>query len=99
MNVTSRLFEGEADYARMRALLTDSFSRLAPRVYCTVGDLDWWRCTADDPQSIYSAQLWFDGDERVVGIAWPSLEKRRVELISDPAYVAREPEMLEWAET
>lgn len=43
MAATSRPYAGEEDYARMRALLTDIYATGGPPVYCTVGDLDWWR--------------------------------------------------------
>lgn len=38
-----RPYAGEADYAQMRDLLTAIPPLSGPAVYCTVGDLDWWR--------------------------------------------------------
>ena len=61
---TSAPYNNEADYADMRRLLIDALGRAGPPVYATVGDIDWWRVSDDDPNSVNTIQLWFD-DERL----------------------------------
>ncbi len=55
----------------MRALTVEIYSLAGPPVYATVGDLDWWRSTEDDPDAILTARLWWDAG-RLVGVAWPA---------------------------
>lgn len=69
--ITSRGYAGEADYKVIRTMLVESFALTGPPDYATVGDLDWWRFTYDDPDSVEAMRLWLDGI-RVVGVAWPS---------------------------
>lgn len=95
MAVTSRQYEGEADYARMQALVTEICAETGPPEYGTVGDLDWWRFTEDDPAAIGAARLWSDGD-RLVGFAWPT--GGRVDIFVRPAYRSLLEEMIAWAE-
>jgi GNAT superfamily N-acetyltransferase len=90
--LTSRSYAGEDDYARIRALLRACYAA-GPVVYCTVGDLDWWR--AGDAPEPPSARLWFDGAE-LAGVAWPA--KTQVDIFSRPGYQWAEGEMLTWAE-
>jgi hypothetical protein len=45
----TRPYQAETDYNQMRRLLSESYLLAGPPVYCTVGDLDWWRCLEDDP--------------------------------------------------
>ncbi len=49
MTITSHPYSGEDDYARMRALLFTIRADSGSPMYCTVGDLDWWRYQLDDP--------------------------------------------------
>lgn len=93
--VTSRQYEGEADYARMRGLVTEICAQTGPPEYGTAGDLDWWRFTDDDPGAIGSARLWFD-DDRLVGFAWPTGGQADIFLL--PAYRSLLEEMIVWAE-
>jgi mycothiol synthase len=95
MAVTSRRYEGEADYARMQGLLTEICAETGPPEYGTVGDLDWWRFTEDDPAAIEAARLWFDG-ERLVGFAWPG--NGQLDLFVLPDYQTLLEEMITWAE-
>ena len=99
MAIHSRSFENESDYARMRALLIDGFGLCDPPVHstagCTIGDLDWWRWTANPGDGIKNAQLWFDGDE-LIAIAWPGVGQ--VDLLVHPEHREVEPLMLEWTE-
>jgi len=94
MTITARPYADEADYAQMRALLRDSYAVSGPPVYCTIGDLDWWRYT-DDPQAITLARLWFDADE-LIGFGWPT--KNQVDIITHPRHQAITGEILAWAE-
>ena len=95
MNLATRPFHDEADYAAMRALVVDIYALAGPPVYATVGDLDWWRATEDDPDAIGTAQLWWDAS-RLVGVAWPADD--RVDLLVHPHYRMVEDDMLAWAE-
>lgn len=95
MSIVSRPYTDESDYQRMRVLLQTIYALNGAPVYCTVGDLDWWRYTSDDPAAIRLAQLWLDGDD-VVGIAWPS--GTQVDLMAHPQHPELEGAMLAWAE-
>ena len=64
-------------------------------VGCTIGDLDWWRWTANPGDGIKNAQLWFDGDD-LIAIAWPGVGQ--VDLLVHPEHREIEPLMLEWTE-
>lgn len=69
MTITSRPYIDEQDYGAIRVLLRECYARY-PLVYCTIGDLDWWRSGESNPQAP-TIQLWFD-QQRVAGLAWPS---------------------------
>ncbi len=96
MNITFRNFQSEQDYAGMRRLLMQIYELSGPLVYCTVGDLDWWRSTKDDPRAIEQARLALDEREEVVGIAWPG--DNQVDIMVHPAHRELEEGMLAWAE-
>ena len=89
------LYAGEADYARMRKLLFATYRDGGEPVYCTVGDLDWWRFTNGDPDAVRDVALWSQGDD-VVGWAWP--QGNQVDMVSHPQQRAVEDAMLAWAE-
>jgi predicted N-acetyltransferase YhbS len=93
---TMRLYQGEADYAGMRALLQASYPLTVPPLNPTVGDLDWWRATTNDPQVLDKVRLWFDQSETVVAGTWPS--KSQVEVLIDPHHRVLEPAILAQAE-
>ncbi len=95
MKLSSRPFHDEQDYAAMRTLAVDIYALAGPPVYATVGDLDWWRSTEDDPDAISTARLWWDAG-RLVGVAWPADDQ--VDLLTHPRYRMLEDEMLAWAE-
>ena len=95
MNLSARPFQDEHDYAAMRALAVEIYGLTCPPVYATVGDLDWWRATEDDPDAIFTARLWWDAG-RLAGIAWPADDQ--VDLLAHPHYRMLEDEMLAWAE-
>src|SRR5262245_10342843 len=96
MSLSSRPFDSEPDYDQLRAMLIDSarLNRFAP--YCTVGDLDWWRWTARDPDQINKTQIWFDGG-RAVGFVWPG--ETSSDVIVHPDFESALGDMLDWAET
>lgn len=71
--------------------------RLSGPVYCTVGNLDWWRCTSGEDGQVNLAQLWVDEQENVCGIAWPS-NRDEIDLVSHPRHWSLEAEMIRWAE-
>jgi len=93
--VVSRQFQGEADYSAMRALLMDLMESSGPAVYCTVGDLDWWRWTDPDVDAGPRLQVWYEGD-RLLGFAFPWVGQ--VEIFTTPDHRTLEWSMFEWAE-
>src|SRR5207249_1147483 len=93
MAMQSRAYAGEDDYARMRRLLVDIYMAGGAPVYCTIGDLDMWRFTNDDPAAVALARLWFDGDE-LIGFVWPGDDQ--VDMMVHPRHRAIEDEMLAW---
>lgn len=95
MAVTSRSYQGEADYERMRQLLRTIYPLRGPLGYCSIGDLDWWRGTDNDPNAVTGTHLWFEGDQ-LVAFAWPSGEQ--VDCMCHPQHIGLEAEMLDWAE-
>jgi ribosomal protein S18 acetylase RimI-like enzyme len=97
MSVTARGYAGEDDYGMIRQLLEEMYRLSGPPDYATVGDIDWWRATDEDPDAIRSSRLWFDDSGTLVGFAW--LSGDTVDLFSLPAYRYIENEMLDWAET
>lgn len=95
MTIISRPYNDEDDYAGMRGLLTACYALGGPAVNCTVGDLDWWRSTAEDSEAVTGVQLWLD-DGEVVGFIWPG--KGQVDIITHPRHQALEEDMLMLAE-
>jgi ribosomal protein S18 acetylase RimI-like enzyme len=95
MSIFFRPYADETDYQRMRALLCTMYALNGPPSYCTLGDLDWWRFTNDDPDAVHLAQLWLHNDD-VVAIAWPGGEQ--VDLMAHPQHRALEDTLLDWAE-
>ena len=93
---SSRIVVDEDDYARLRRFLIAIQPLVGTRVYCTIGDLDWWRFTDEDPDAIRAVRLWLDAGGDVVGFAWPSDDQ--VDLVVHPDHRAVEAEMLAWAE-
>ena len=95
MNLVSRPCANEADYGRLRRMLIAAAGTGDERHYCTVGDLDWWRFTSDDPDPLAAAHLWLDGDE-VIGAVWSG--DAQADLLVHPHRRAVEDVMLDWAE-
>lgn len=100
MTIHSRMYQDEADYQGIRRMLID-IGRLADGTSnapgdITVGDVDWWRFTADDEQSLASARLWLDDAGNVVALAWPPDE--HTEIIVHPDHRNVEEEMIAWVE-
>lgn len=98
MSVTSRAYANEEDYDRLRRFLVAIQPLVETRLYCTVGDLDWWRWTEDDVEAIRRVRLWCDDGGEVVGFAWPSDRDVQVDLIVHPDHRRLDDEMLAWAE-
>ncbi|HET8626033.1 MAG TPA: GNAT family N-acetyltransferase [Thermomicrobiales bacterium] len=98
MGLTARPYRDEDDYARMRALLIETFAVSGPPDYCGLGDLDWWRYTGGDaPDAAPPAHLWFAGDA-LAGFAWTGGDQ--VDLVVRPRHHTTETlaAMLAWAE-
>ncbi|HEX5165437.1 MAG TPA: hypothetical protein VFV93_08590, partial [Thermomicrobiales bacterium] len=97
MPITSRQLRDEDDYQALRAMLQRLHTAGGQPDYCTIGDLDWWRYTHEDPEAIRQARLWLDDRGMVVGFAWPSGD--HLDHVVDPDQRDLEAEMLTWAET
>ncbi|MDZ4719156.1 MAG: N-acetyltransferase [Roseiflexaceae bacterium] len=93
MAIISRQYANEQDYESMRVLLRTCYAR-NPLVYCTIGDLDWWRSAESNPDS-FAAQLWLEG-RQVVAFAWPS--PNQIDIICHPDLRDLEEEILAWGE-
>jgi len=96
MTITSHPYSGEDDYARMRALLLTICAESGSPLYCTVGDLDWWRYKLDEPAMV-PAHLWIDELGILVGFTWLN-NRGEVDLIVHPQYRMIEDEILAQAE-
>jgi ribosomal protein S18 acetylase RimI-like enzyme len=95
LTISTRPYQTEADYAAIHRLVTAVLGRAGPPVYATVGDIDFWRASDDDPNSVNMIQLWFD-DARPVALAWPVDDQ--VDIIVHPDYPALHDAALAWAE-
>ena len=97
MKIIAQPYRGEDDYARMRTLLQEIYAIGGPSVYCSVGDLDWWRFKYEEPDAaLATARLWQKADGTLIGVAWP--EDNEVNLFVHPHYYDLNEEILEWAE-
>ena len=97
MNIIARPYHDEKDYFRIRTLLQDIYAIGGPPIYCSIGDLDWWRFKDEDPDAaIATARLWEKSDGKLVGVAWP--EESEVNLFVHPHHRYLEDEMLAWAD-
>lgn len=96
MVYNSRPYRDEDDYARMRSLLVATYAAGGPPVYGTVGDLDWWRWTADDARIVGGVRLWFTHDGELIGFTWPG--NAQVDVMAHPRHRTVEDGMLAWAE-
>jgi ribosomal protein S18 acetylase RimI-like enzyme len=94
--ITSRNLRDEDDYQAVRRLLQRIFAVDGPPDYGTVGDLDWWRYTDENPEAIWSSRIWLDDGGTVVGFAWTSDD--RLDYFRDPDHRDLEPEMVGWAD-
>lgn len=99
MPLTSRPYSGEADYGLLRQFLMESYRLGGSPDYGTVGDLDWWRFTEDDPAAVMnSVRIWLDETGQVAGFAWPGEGEKPFDIFTLPAYKALEGEMLAYCE-
>lgn len=71
MTYSSRIYQSEADYQLMRQLLIQTLPLTTPPLNCTIGDLDWWRSTTNDPDVISKVKLWFEDLGTLIAFAWP----------------------------
>ncbi|HEX2915407.1 MAG TPA: GNAT family N-acetyltransferase [Chloroflexia bacterium] len=96
-NISHRPFQHESDYDLMRELVRQAFALEGPPDYATVGDLDWWRFTEEDPdKAIQRAELWLNQAGEAVGFVWPN--ESQADMVSHPDYRKVEAEMLAWCE-
>jgi mycothiol synthase len=96
MPIDSRSFEREDDYSLIRSMLIEIAADRSRDHYCTIGDLDWWRATDEDPDEIHGMHIWFDG-ARAVAFAWPD-GSSSADIVVHPHYPELLPAILEWAE-
>jgi ribosomal protein S18 acetylase RimI-like enzyme len=92
-----RPYSNEEDYVRMRQLLVDIYTLNGPPVYCTVGELDWWRCLSLGGNTLEQVQLWLDDEQHVMGYIWPEGGATFI-LFIHPKHPELVDEMLDWVE-
>lgn len=100
MAITSRMYQGEDDYKKIRRLLSD-ICRVADGTGTSpgdisIGDADWWRFNTDDVDVMERARIWLDGSGTVVALTWPTSEQ--TETIIHPDHRALEEETIVWSE-
>lgn len=93
--IHARPFADESDYDHMRRLLVEALAITGLPVYATIGDIDWWRSADEDPKAVFTANLWFAG-EQPVAWAWP--EDDQVDIVVHPDYPLLHDAALAWAE-
>jgi ribosomal protein S18 acetylase RimI-like enzyme len=93
---TTRLFQNEADYRQMRGLLREGYRLAGHLAYLTVGDLDWWRNTTNDPAVLSKVRLWFHQTGKLVSFIWPG--DNQIDLTSHPHHRELEVSILDWVE-
>ncbi len=96
MALVGRAYGGETDYTRMRELLVEIYRIAGPPEYATIGDIDLWRFTDDDPQFITHIRLWENEQSKLVGILWPY--DGQFDMMVHPHYAELENEILDWTE-
>ncbi len=89
-------FRGEVDYERMQNLLRSNYPQNTSLINCTVGDIDWWRSTASDPEIMQKVGLWETSTGELVAFTWPG--EGQVDIMCHPAHRAVEALILEHAE-
>lgn len=89
------LFRGDDDFQAVRRLLQRIFASDGSPDNGTVGDLDWWRFTDEDPDAIWASRIWLDDGGDVVGFAWPS--GGCIDHFRDPAYRDLDSDIVAWA--
>lgn len=96
MPYTVRLYQDETDYARMRGLLRETYPLTVPPLNCTLGDLDWWRTTTNDPAVLSKVQLWFDEIGTLIAFVWPGANQ--IDVMIRPNHRRLEEQILTQAE-
>ena len=76
MSIIARPIEGEDDYQRVRRMLIAAIAD-NERHYCSVGDLDWWRFTSNDPDPLGTARLWLDADPKPAPLSPEQIDELR----------------------
>ena len=89
---TARPFQNEADYDLMRQLLIETYPLDSPPLNCLVGEIDWWRSTADDPELMSKVRLWFDDVGALVAFVWPRSDE--IEVMIHPNHRKLEEQIL-----
>ena len=79
----------------MHALLADIYRICCPIVYCAPGDMDWWRYSGKDLETMRAVQLWFAGEE-IAGFCWP--QTNGMDIMLHPHQQSLLPALIEWSE-
>ncbi|MBA2453351.1 MAG: GNAT family N-acetyltransferase [Chloroflexia bacterium] len=96
MAITVRDYQGDEDYIRIRELLVQIYAIGGAPEDGTIGDLDWWRFTDNDPDAISTSRLWLKDGDALIGFAW--LNGDRVDVMVHPHRHEIEEYIFEWAE-
>jgi predicted N-acetyltransferase YhbS len=72
------------------------FALTVPPLNCTIGDLDWWCATTNDPATLSNARLWFDEPGALIAFVWP--RANHVEVMIRPNHRRLEETILTQAE-
>src|SRR5687767_13306146 len=95
--VVSRPWQDEQDYERLRRFLQNLPNMAEEAGALTIGDLDCWRYTHNNPDTMREVQPWLDDDDdTVIGFVWP--EGSTFDSVIDPRHAQLLPEMIAWGE-
>jgi ribosomal protein S18 acetylase RimI-like enzyme len=93
----SRPWRDEQDYERLRRFLRQLPGMAEEAGPLTIGDLDWWRYTHNNPDKMREVQLWLDADDGlVIGFVWP--EEGTYDCFIDTGHAHLLAELVDWAE-
>jgi ribosomal protein S18 acetylase RimI-like enzyme len=95
--VTARPYQHDGDYVLLRRFLQNLPDMAEEGGNCTIGDLDWWRFTHENPDKMRDVHLWLDDDDQtVIGWVWPEIDT--YDCFIDPRHAGMFPELLAWSE-
>lgn len=91
------------DYAAMQTLVRERYAAAAATGvpfadrpwYPSAGDIDWWRCTTNDPNQLANIELWYEADQ-LLAFVWHNGES--ADIVTHFHAQQLYPTLLEWAE-